>query len=71
MKQESYILNNIFNSDSKLEKTNPLNNQLKNSKKMTDNAKNSPLEEAIIIIGIIAPDGMRWDLYGNPEFIED
>lgn len=71
MKQESYILNNVFNSDSKLEKTNSLNNQLINSENMTNNTINSPLEETIIIIGILAPDGMRWDLYGNPEFIED
>lgn len=70
MKQKPYILNTISNSDSKLDKNPGPKNQI-NIEIMINNPKISSTEENMISIGMIAPDGMRWDQYGNPEFIEE
>lgn len=63
MKQKPSILNAILNSDSKLIE--------KPIEIMTTILLNDLSEENMMNIGILAPDGMKWDHYGNAEFIED
>lgn len=48
-----------------------INKQLKNTEKMVTTAKINTLEENKIFVGLNPPDGMMWDHYGNPEFIEE
>lgn len=66
MKQKPSILNTNLNSDSKL-----IEKPIKPKEIMTTTLLNDLSEESMMNIGILAPDGMKWDYYGNAEFIED
>ena len=60
----------MINSDFELTKVKPGLNQLINTKTMTNYTPITSNEDNIQV-GFTAPDGMKWDDYGNPEFIEE
>lgn len=73
MNQPSLLVHFSFNENSKLieKKEIELESQLKNHEIMQNNIRKKSPEENGLNIGILAPDGMKWDQYGNPELIED
>ena len=60
----------MINSDFELTQVEPSLIQLINTKTMTDYTQITSNEDSIQV-GFTAPDGMKWDDYGNPEFIEE
>lgn len=69
--KKSLLQNLSFNSFDITENLAETLEQLKNTETMSDtlqistNNNNSTFQ-----IGLQAPEGMRWDLYGNPEIVE-
>jgi hypothetical protein len=73
MNQTSYLVHFSFNENSKLieKKETELESQLKNFERTQNNTNKDSFEGNGLNIGILAPEGMKWDQYGNPELIEN
>lgn len=73
MNQPTLLVHFSFNENSKLieKKETELEGPLKNFERTQNYIGKDPSKKYGLHIGILAPDGMTWDRYGNPELIED